>query len=125
MGKAMNFRSLAALATLSVVSLASCKSVMAATLDTELQTLVAGQRPRPPSAERNKVYLVFQDQTGESAEFQKSVRAKIRKNVEEAGYKLANYDDAHYVLWATLRIFTKTGTEDGAVVVNDSETAST
>jgi hypothetical protein len=104
---------LVALTALPLGWLTSCASVMPATLETEMQTLLAGQRPRPPSAERNKVYLVFQDQTGESVDFQKSVQAKIRKNVEEAGYKLANSDKADYVLWATLRIFTKTGTEEG------------
>lgn len=96
-------------AVLSTSALASC----AATLETKMQTLVAGQRVEPPKKERNRVYVDFGDHTGEGADFEERVYEAICDKVTGRGYDLVNHDEADYVLWATLRFYDRVGTEEG------------
>lgn len=85
----------------------------AATIETKMQTLVAGQRVDPPKKDRNKVYVDFGDHTGEGADFEDRVYESICDKVTERGYDLVNHDEADYVLWATLRFYDRVGTEAG------------
>jgi hypothetical protein len=96
-------------AALAVSTLWSC----AATMETKMQTLVAGQRVDPPAKGRNKVYIDFGDHTGEGADFENHVYESICGKVVERGYDLVNHDEADYVLWATLRFYDRVGTEEG------------
>lgn len=89
----------------------------AATLDCKMQSLVPAQRVRPPGKEQNRVYIEFQDQTGEGSDFEQRVYDAICDKVAQKGYDVANHDEADYVLWATLRVFDKVGKEDGDKVL--------
>jgi len=97
------------LALISTSALASC----AATLETKMQTMVAGQRVDAPGKDRNKVYVDFGDHTGEGADFENRVYEAICDKVTERGYDLVNHEEADYVLWATLRFYDRVGTEAG------------
>lgn len=101
------------LATLSLSTLSSC----AATLDAKMQTLVPGQRLRPPGKDENRVYIEFQDQTGEGSDFENRVYEAICTKVEEKGYDIVNHDEADYVLWTTLRLFDRVGKDEGDKVL--------
>lgn len=92
---------------------ASTAITSCASLETKQRSLVDGLRVTPSSADHNRVYVDFSDQTGEGAEFEDSVYEAICNNVEARGYELARHDEADYVLWATLRCFEQTGTEGG------------
>lgn len=99
-------------AALTASSMTSC-ALVPPKLETKMQTMVAGQRVKPPSSGRNTVYVDFSDHTGEGGQFEDTVYESICNRVEERGYILANHDEADYILWATLRFFDEVGTEEG------------
>lgn len=96
------------------ISLGGCAAATAQTAHTELQYMVAGVRVDPPAPGHNSVYVEFQDQTGQGGDFEDTVYSHIIKGVEARGYvNTKDHSQADYVLWATLRIFTTAGTEEG------------
>ncbi len=108
--KALESHVLVGLSVLPLCSLASC----AATLESKMQTVGPTRRVDPPLPGRNQVYVDFQDQTGEGMDFEEGIYDAICDNVERKGYELApSYHEADYVLWATLRFFDRTDTEEG------------
>lgn len=97
------------LSALLIAPLSSC----AAMLETEQRALVEGQRVLPPTGDKNRVYVEFSEQTGEGGDFEDRAYEALCAEVVERGYALASYDEADYVLWATLRCFERVGTEEG------------
>lgn len=96
------------LASLSLGTMTSCATM----LETKVQSLVAGQRVRPPARGENQVYIDFQDQAAEGIE--DATFEAIRAKVEDKGYRVTPYyDEADYILWATLRVFDKVSQEEG------------
>jgi hypothetical protein len=91
-----------------------CAAANAQTAHTELRYMVAGVRVDPPAPGRNAVYVEFQDQTGQGGDFEDTIHHQILEGVQARGYVPAkSHDQANYVLWATLRIFTEAGTAEG------------
>jgi hypothetical protein len=91
-----------------------CAAATPETTHTELRYMISGVRVDPPSPGQNKVYVEFQDQTGQGGDFEDTVYHEIIKGVEQRGYVYErDHAKADYVLWATLRIFTEAGTTEG------------
>src|SRR4051812_8950374 len=104
----------AAVAAVTPLLLSGCAAANAETAHTELRYMVAGVRVDPPPAGHNAVYIEFQDQTGQGADFEDRIYHEIISGVEARGYVHAkSHDQADMVLWATLRIFTEAGTAEG------------
>jgi hypothetical protein len=91
-----------------------CAAATADTAHTELRYMIAGIRVDPPAPNHNTVYVEFQDQTGQGGDFEDTVYHEIVNGVTNRGYiAVKDHSKADYVLWATVRIFTEAGTEEG------------
>lgn len=72
--------------------------------DTKLSTLLPAKRVDPPAPGENSIWIEFQDQTGQGIDLYNT----IVNGVTAKGYEPTNdFENADYVLWATLRIFDK------------------
>jgi Enterobacterial TraT complement resistance protein len=101
-------------AALSALLAAGCAAATTETAHTELRYMVAGVRVDPPATGHNTVYVEFQDQTGQGGDFEDQIYQEILAGVQGRGYVTArDHAVADYVLWATLRIFSEAGTQEG------------
>jgi len=108
------FAAAAAITAATPLMLSGCAAANAETAHTELRYMVAGVRVDPPSPGHNAVYVEFQDQTGQGGDFEDTIYREIIRGVQGRGYVHAkSHDQADFVLWATLRIFTEAGTAEG------------
>jgi len=96
--------------------LVGCAAATVGTTNTEIESLIAAKRVKPPSAGMNTVYVLFEDRTAEFADRQYEIEDKIMDAVEANGWQCVDdFDSSQYVLWATVRVFG----EGGSKVANE------
>lgn len=88
-----------------LLPITGCRAT-ASNAETSLHTLLPARRIDPPEAGKNTIYIEVQDQTGQGID--SFLYDEVVDGVEDRGYRLANsFEDAEYVLWATVRIWDK------------------
>lgn len=94
-------------AAVSAPGLAGCQATASSARDdTQLALAMPTMRIDPPAAGRNRIWVEFQDQTGQGIDLYDDVVAAV----EARGYATTpDFQEADYALWATMRIFDKAG----------------